>query len=529
MADAQTEVQDALLACAQGTERALQRLYQLEAARMMSLALHMVGQRAIAEDLITDTFVLVWKNADSYDPERGNARAWIYSILRYRALGRLRQAGRPAGSQTGFASFPSIETLSSAAVSSHRPAFLKGLAGLDDTVRQSVFLAFFKGFDYPRIAQRLERSVSQSRHLVTLGLQALLDDHAAMSGNHDDGRSVRLAEYTLGLLAPEEIKEVHALLAHDDDAVLEALDWEDKFLALADLLAIVHPSGQVYYRIQARLGHDAIPAPATLLRQPEQAPAFAGIESAPFSVGLPSVASDADVPNDTVMHLGSDQQPAHGTNESGSLAGRHTQASGLAESVGKATADAGSYGSDQDIRQQQPEAPVTIVRTGVAWKLATFVFALVAAAAWAMNAVRPPPEPPVTIVRVAPRMGAILQPPGSSSTPAWVVSMDHQQNLSFRPLVQTEIPGDAVVRLWTQFSPTERPRLLATVDPNKSFTLAASQAGLIRDGQILEMTQETSQSDDQAQPQGPVLYIGRIVSFGQAPQPDTAKTPSARN
>lgn len=513
MAHVHQEVQNALLACAQANEQALQRLFHLEAPRMMSLALHMVGQRAIAEDLITDTFVLIWKNADSYDPDRGDARAWVYSILRYRALGRLRQAGRPAGSQTGFASFPSVDSLNSAAPASHRPQFLKGLANLDDTARQAVFLAFFKGFDYPRIAQRLERSVSQARHMVTLALQALLDD-AQTEAVADDADLVRLAEYTLGLLAPDEVKSVHAQLAHEDSAVLQALEWEDRFLALTDLLTIVHPSGQVYYRIQARLGHDAIPAPSALLRQPEQSPGFVSQPAParatdPLSSGLP-----ASTQPPSPQHEDALAQP-----DAPALSGR-SQADGLLQQAGVESDDLSNLPQSPARGPAYPREPdVRVVRTGFGWKVATLVFALVAAAAWAMNAVRPPPEPPVTIVRVAPKMGAILQPPGSSSTPAWVVSMDHQQNLSFRPLVQTETPGNTVVMLWTQFSPTERPRLLATIDPNKPFGLAASQAGLIREGQILEMTQEPVQADAPAQPQGPVLYIGKIVSFGQSDAP----------
>lgn len=508
MAHVHQEVQNALLACAQANEQALQRLFHLEAPRMMSLALHMVGQRAIAEDLITDTFVLIWKNADSYDPDRGDARAWVYSILRYRALGRLRQAGRPAGSQTGFASFPSVDSLNSAASASHRPQFLKGLANLDDTARQAVFLAFFKGFDYPRIAQRLERPVSQARHMVTLALQALLDD-AQTGAVADEADLVRLAEYALGLLAPDEVKSVHAQLAHEDSAVLQALEWEDRFLALTDLLAIVHPSGQVYYRIQARLGHDAIPAPSALLRQPEQAPGFA-LQPVSPSVAESFSASESD-PGQQQLPKNEDmlEQP-----DSSALTKR-SQADGLLQQTDDASDElSGRHQRSAWGASYQADPEVRVVRTGFGWKVAALVFALVAAAAWAMNAVRPPPEPAVTVIRVAPKMGAILQPPGSSSTPAWVVSMDHQQNLSFRPLVQTEIPGNTVVMLWTQFSPTERPRLLATIDPNKPFGLAASQAGLIREGQILEMTQEPLQAEAPTQPQGPVLYLGKIVSFG---------------
>jgi RNA polymerase sigma factor (sigma-70 family) len=516
MTDMRNPVQSALQSCAQGNEQALQRLYQLEAPRMMSLALHMVGQRAIAEDLLTDTFVLIWKNAESYEPERASARAWLYSILRYRAISRLRQVGRPAGSQTGFASFPSSETLAAAANGSLRPVFLQGLAALDDTVRLGIFLAFYKGYDYPRIAHRIERSVSQCRQMVTHGLQALLEARDA-----DEKQAVLLAEYTLGLLAPDEVKSVHALLAHDDAAVLQALSWEDRFLGLTDLLTVVHPSGQVYYRIQARLGHDAIPSPGTLLRQPEQPVSSedvqAGIVTAqpPNDMPLPEIPADL-APGLPAPAIATEQVNTRDTPENiSAIPARVTQADGLFQHAGLADDASPSQHSVTAQPRYRSDAPAS--RSNGVWKWLAVFFALVAAAAVASHAFRPPPEPPVTVIKVAPQMGAILQPPSASSTPGWVVSMDHQQNLMFRPLVQTEIPSDTQVMLWTRATTTEPSRLLASIDPNKPFTLAASQSGLIKDGQIFEMTQESLQVDASAGPQGPVLYIGRMVTFGQQP------------
>jgi RNA polymerase sigma-70 factor (ECF subfamily) len=94
MALAPVDYDAALRACARGDENAFQRLYENEAPRMLALGLSMLGQRASAEELLRDTFTLIWKNADSFDEGSGTGRAWMYSILRYRALKRLRQAAR---------------------------------------------------------------------------------------------------------------------------------------------------------------------------------------------------------------------------------------------------------------------------------------------------------------------------------------------------------------------------------------------------------------------------------------------------
>src|SRR3546814_2338933 len=68
----------ALLACAAGDQNAFQNLYRHEAPRMLALGLKMLSQRATAEDLVRDAFILIWKNASSYDPAMGDARAWMY-------------------------------------------------------------------------------------------------------------------------------------------------------------------------------------------------------------------------------------------------------------------------------------------------------------------------------------------------------------------------------------------------------------------------------------------------------------------
>lgn len=92
---------------------------------------------------------------------------------------------------------------------------------------------------------------------------------------------ILLAEYTLGLLNSRETQQAHALLGQDDDAVATALDWEERLLALTDLLAPVDPSPLVLQRIQTSLGHDTTPPPSTLYRKVAGAPARDAARSDP--------------------------------------------------------------------------------------------------------------------------------------------------------------------------------------------------------------------------------------------------------
>jgi RNA polymerase sigma-70 factor (ECF subfamily) len=85
-----------LKACAQGDRRALQALYDHEGARLLGVARRIARDDATAEDIVHDAFIRIWTRAASFDPARGSARGWIYSITRHLALNTIRDTRREA-------------------------------------------------------------------------------------------------------------------------------------------------------------------------------------------------------------------------------------------------------------------------------------------------------------------------------------------------------------------------------------------------------------------------------------------------
>lgn len=160
----------ALLACARGDQKAFQRLYEHEAPRMLALGLSLLGQRAAAEELVCDTFVLVWKNAESFDESSGKGRAWLYTILRYRAIKRLRQS-----SSYGSKGTTSSESLPVLKPEPGQPAsnLLNALTRLDESQRHPILMAFYKGYSYEQIATTLKISPVQARMRTQVGLSHL--------------------------------------------------------------------------------------------------------------------------------------------------------------------------------------------------------------------------------------------------------------------------------------------------------------------------------------------------------------------
>jgi RNA polymerase sigma-70 factor (ECF subfamily) len=79
-----------LAACARGEQQALRDLYEQESARLLGVAKRIVRDDALAEDIVHDAFIKIWTRACTFDPARGSARGWIFSVTRHLALNFMR-------------------------------------------------------------------------------------------------------------------------------------------------------------------------------------------------------------------------------------------------------------------------------------------------------------------------------------------------------------------------------------------------------------------------------------------------------
>ena len=83
-----------LAKCARGEHDALHQLYIHEGARLLGVVLRIVKDRGMAEDIVHDACLNIWQRADSFDPDKGSARAWIFSVARHLALNAIRYRDR---------------------------------------------------------------------------------------------------------------------------------------------------------------------------------------------------------------------------------------------------------------------------------------------------------------------------------------------------------------------------------------------------------------------------------------------------
>ena len=89
-----TTIDDLLRRVAQGDRQALAQIFDSEAGRLVAIAQRIVRRRDLAEEVVQEIFVSIWRRAGQFDADRGNARAWLTVMTRNRALNLLRDDAR---------------------------------------------------------------------------------------------------------------------------------------------------------------------------------------------------------------------------------------------------------------------------------------------------------------------------------------------------------------------------------------------------------------------------------------------------
>lgn len=144
---------------ARGQVEAISRIYDRFASLLMTMAEKILTDRAMAEDLVHDVFLEVWRHAASYDPARGTVRTWILVRLRSRALDRLRSAKsrrEVAGDEAESPHAVAVaEEHEDPTLEPDRKAVRVALAELPGEQREVLELAYFHGLTSSEIAERM--------------------------------------------------------------------------------------------------------------------------------------------------------------------------------------------------------------------------------------------------------------------------------------------------------------------------------------------------------------------------------------
>jgi len=165
-------------ACAAGDHSALAALYDESSPLVYGIALRILNDAADAEEITLDVFAQVWRNAATFDGQRGLVSSWLVTLVRSRSIDRLRSRRSRTRREeaAGMDLRPTITGPEEQTAFSEKTKRIQtALADLSAEQRQAIELAFFSGLTHIEVANKLGEPLGTVKTRIRLGMMRLRD------------------------------------------------------------------------------------------------------------------------------------------------------------------------------------------------------------------------------------------------------------------------------------------------------------------------------------------------------------------
>ena len=163
-------------AVVQGDEPALAELYRRHGAPCFALARRVLVDRVLAEEVVQEVFLRLWRQPERFDAERGSMRSFLFAQVHGRAVDLLRaETARRAREEREALRSPTVDDDLERAVMelTEGEAVRRALQMLSEGERQAIELAYFGGHTYKEVAVLLEQPEGTVKSRIRSGLLRL--------------------------------------------------------------------------------------------------------------------------------------------------------------------------------------------------------------------------------------------------------------------------------------------------------------------------------------------------------------------
>jgi RNA polymerase sigma-70 factor, ECF subfamily len=160
-----------------GDREAFPALYDAIAPRVFGLVRRVLRDPGLAEEVAQEALVEVWRTAARFDPSRGSAAGWIFTIAHRRAVDRVRaeQAAADRERRTATTSVPFDDVIEEVTARLEQQEVRRCLRALTRLQREAILLAYYGGLTYREVADRLGTALPTVKTRMRDGLIRLRD------------------------------------------------------------------------------------------------------------------------------------------------------------------------------------------------------------------------------------------------------------------------------------------------------------------------------------------------------------------
>jgi RNA polymerase sigma-70 factor, ECF subfamily len=146
----------------EGDEQAFAELYAAYAPAAYGMAYRVTGQETLAQDVVHDAFIALWRAPEAYDPARGSLRTFFLSLVHHRAVDTVRREERMRRRNERAANLePTYDedvaegVVEASYLGIRRKEVREAMGTLPSEQRRVLELAYFGGYTQARIAEEL--------------------------------------------------------------------------------------------------------------------------------------------------------------------------------------------------------------------------------------------------------------------------------------------------------------------------------------------------------------------------------------
>ncbi|MHC5905271.1 sigma-70 family RNA polymerase sigma factor [Streptomyces sp. S6] len=171
------EADELLVLVARGDQRAFEQLYGLVSGPVFGLVRRVLRDPSQSEEVAQEVLLECWRSAATFDPARGSALSWILTLAHRRAVDRVRSV-RAAGEREQREALrthnPAFDQVSEEVEAGMEREWVRRCLGRLTTLqRQSVTLAYYDGYTYREVAERLSLPLGTVKTRMRDGLTRL--------------------------------------------------------------------------------------------------------------------------------------------------------------------------------------------------------------------------------------------------------------------------------------------------------------------------------------------------------------------
>lgn len=163
-----------------GDEDAFRGLFGRYAPSAKALALRVVRQSHLAEEIVQEAFMAVWRNPDGYDEERGSVKSWLMGTVHHRAVDLVRR--EEAHRRRAESAIPEAleeqadhadDVVEELSLPQERRSVRAALDALPPEQREVLLMMYFDGLSQSQIAEKTGIPLGTVKSRSLLGMRRM--------------------------------------------------------------------------------------------------------------------------------------------------------------------------------------------------------------------------------------------------------------------------------------------------------------------------------------------------------------------